>query len=183
MKVKVIPTGVHGMLDYLASGVNLAFPRLLGLQDAPWAATVPRLDGLAGLGYSLITDYELGAFRALPMPTHLALDAAKGLFMASSPWLFGFAKNGTRYWLPHVLMGTADVVAVSSSPTGTTMLARFTPGLLSSALGLRRHRSKLTHARDPAFRRASAQKREDSSDTRPEQQPLNECPFSLAPSP
>jgi hypothetical protein len=66
MKVKVIPTGVHGMLDYLASGVNLAFPRLLGLQDAPWAATVPRLDGLAGLGYSLITDYELGAFRALP---------------------------------------------------------------------------------------------------------------------
>jgi hypothetical protein len=117
MKVKVIPTGVHGMLDYLASGVNLAFPRLLGLQEAPWAATVPRLDGLAGLGYSLITDYELGAFRALPMPTHLALDAAKGLFMASSPWLFGFAKNGTRYWLPHVLMGTADVVAVVTTKT------------------------------------------------------------------
>lgn len=117
MNARVIPTRVHGVLDYLASGVNLAFPRLLGLQDAPWAATVPRIDGVAGLAYSLITDYELGAFRTLPMPAHLALDAAKGLFMALSPWLFGFAKNGTRYWLPHVLMGTADVVAAVTTRT------------------------------------------------------------------
>ena len=111
MNARIIPTGVHGVLDYVASGVNLAFPRLLGLQDAPWAATVPRIDGLAGLAYSLLTDYELGALKALPMPAHLAFDAAKGLFMALSPWLFGFAKNGTRYWLPHVVMGAADVVA------------------------------------------------------------------------
>ena len=117
MNVGVIPTRVHGALDYLAGGANLAFPRLLGLQDAPWAATVPRIDGVAGLAYSLLTDYELGAFRALPMPAHLALDAAKGLLMALSPWLFGFAKNGTRYWLPHVLMGTADVVAAVTTRT------------------------------------------------------------------
>ncbi len=117
MKARVIPTGVHGVLDYLASGVNLAFPRLLGLQDAPWAATMPRINGVVGLAYSLLTDYELGAFRALPMPAHLALDAAKGLFMALSPWLFGFAKNGTRYWLPQVLMGTADVVAAVTTRT------------------------------------------------------------------
>ncbi len=110
MNVRIIPTGVHGALDYLASGVNLAFPRLLGLHDAPWAATAPRIDGAAGLGYSLITDYELGVLKALPVPAHLALDAAKGLFMVLSPWLFGFAKNGTRYWLPHVLVGSADVV-------------------------------------------------------------------------
>src|SRR5215204_6706989 len=117
MKVRVIPTGVHGALDYLASGANLAFPRLLGLQDATWAALVPRIDGAAGAGYSLITDYELGALKVLPMPAHLAFDAAKGAFMASSPWLFGFAKNGTRYWLPHVLMGTADVLAAMTTKT------------------------------------------------------------------
>jgi hypothetical protein len=117
MNVRIIPTGVHGALDYLASGINLAFPRLLGLHDAPWAATVPRIDGAAGLGYSLITDYELGVLKALPVPAHLALDAAKGLFMALSPWLFGFARNGTRYWLPHVLMGTADVVVAVTTRT------------------------------------------------------------------
>ena len=117
MKVRVIPTGVHGALDYLASGANLAFPRLLGLQDATWAALVPRIDGVAGAGYGLFTDYKLGALRVLPMPVHLALDAAKGVFMAASPWLFGFAKKGTRYWLPHVLMGVADVLAAATSKT------------------------------------------------------------------
>jgi hypothetical protein len=117
MKVRVIPTGLHGALDYLASAANLAFPRLLGLQDATWAALVPRIDGVAGAGYGLFTDYELGALRVLPMPTHLALDAAKGVFMAASPWLFGFAKKGTRYWLPHVLMGAADVLAAVTSKT------------------------------------------------------------------
>jgi hypothetical protein len=117
MKVRVIPTGLHGALDYLASGVNLAFPWLFDLRDEPWAALVPRINGVAGAGYGLFTDYELGAFRALPMPVHLALDAAKGVFMAASPWLFGFAKKGTRYWLPHVLMGVADVLAAASSKT------------------------------------------------------------------
>jgi hypothetical protein len=35
--------------------------------------------------------------------------------MASSPWHFGFAKNGIRYWMPHVLMGTADALAAITS--------------------------------------------------------------------
>jgi hypothetical protein len=117
LELSVIPTSVHGVLDYLASGINLVFPKVLGLHDAPWAALVPRIDGAAGAGYSLITDYELGAFKVLPMPTHLVFDAAKGLFMAASPWLFGFAKNGTRYWLPHVLMGTADVAVALATRT------------------------------------------------------------------
>jgi hypothetical protein len=72
---------------------------------------------VAGAGYSLITDYELGALKVLPMPTHLAFDAAKGVFMAASPWLFGFAKKGPRYWLPHVLMGSADVLAAIATKT------------------------------------------------------------------
>ena len=44
MNLRVIPTNIHGVLDYLASGVNLAFPGVLGLHDgAPWAALVPRI--------------------------------------------------------------------------------------------------------------------------------------------
>ena len=41
MNLRLIPTRVHGVLDYLASGVKLAFPGLLGLHDAPWATLVP----------------------------------------------------------------------------------------------------------------------------------------------
>lgn len=117
LKLRVIPTSVHGMLDYLASGANLAFPALLELDDAPAAALIPRLDGIAGMSYSLITDYEFALLKILPMPIHLIFDAAKGALLASSPWLFGFAKNGPRYWLPHVLMGTADILAAMTSKT------------------------------------------------------------------
>ena len=35
MNLRLIPTSVHGVLDYLASGINLAFPGLLGLHDFP----------------------------------------------------------------------------------------------------------------------------------------------------
>ena len=56
MKVRVIPTGLHGALDYLASGANLAFPWLFDLRDEPWAALVPRINGVAGGGHGLFTN-------------------------------------------------------------------------------------------------------------------------------
>jgi hypothetical protein len=70
MNLRVIPTGVHGVLDYLAGGINLVIPGLLGLhEEAPWAALVLRIDGVAGASYSLVTGYELGAFKVLcPCP-------------------------------------------------------------------------------------------------------------------
>lgn len=97
---------------------DLVFPRLFRLEGALRAALVPPIAGAVGTGYSLIITYQLGVLKVLPMPAHLAFDAAKGVFMASSPWLFGFARNGTRYWLPHLLMGMADVLAAATSKTG-----------------------------------------------------------------
>jgi hypothetical protein len=75
---------------------------------------------LAGGGaalYSMLTDYELGAVKLVPMPVHLALDAASGAFLASSPWLSGFAKEGSRYWLPHVLVGATEMLAAAMTKT------------------------------------------------------------------
>jgi hypothetical protein len=51
------------------------------------------------------------------MRAHLAFDAGKGVLTVLSPWLLSFARNGTRYWLPHVLMGTADVAVAITSKT------------------------------------------------------------------
>ncbi len=117
MSLRMIPTGVHGAIDYLTGGMLLAAPKVLGISDDPRAALVLRSAGGGALVYSLITDYELGLLRLLPMPAHLALDAASGVLVAASPWLFGFAGRGPRYWLPHVLVGATEVLAATTTRT------------------------------------------------------------------
>lgn len=117
MSIRLIPTRVHGVIDYLTSGTLLAAPELFRLKDVPSAALTLRLTGAKAAAYSLLTDHELGLVRLIPMPVHLALDAASGAFLASSPWLFGFAKNGTRYWLPHTLIGVGEILAAITTKT------------------------------------------------------------------
>jgi hypothetical protein len=114
---RVIPTGMHGLLDYAASGINLLVPSLLGLESSSPSARALRLAGTAGAAYSLFTDYELGVVRVLPMRSHLTLDALKGVLLASSPWLVGYAGGGARHWLPHVLIGASDVLTAAISRT------------------------------------------------------------------
>ncbi len=95
--MRMIPTQVHGALDYLTGTTLLSAPKVLGLNDVPTSARVLRLAGGGATLYSLLTNYELGRAKLLPMPAYLAIDAASGAFLASSPWLFGFAKEGPRY--------------------------------------------------------------------------------------
>ncbi len=120
MSLRIIPTQVHGMLDYLTGSALLAAPGLLGIKDDPRAALTLRLAGGGATAYSLLTDYELGLVRLLPMPAHLALDAISGALLASSPWLFGFAERGARYWLPHALVGAAEILAAATSKTAAS---------------------------------------------------------------
>ena len=110
MSLHVIPTSVHGMIDYAAAGALYATPALLGLGDVPASARTLRLAGGAAIASSLLTDYELGVVKVMPMPVHLTLDIASGALIAASPWLFGFAENGPRHRWPHALMGATEVL-------------------------------------------------------------------------
>jgi hypothetical protein len=115
--MRIIPTQIHGVLDYATGGVLLSAPNLLGLGGVPSSARVLRLAGGVAALYSMLTDYELGAVKLVPMPAHLALDAASGALLASSPWLLGFAREGPRYWLPHVLVGATEMLAAATTKT------------------------------------------------------------------
>ncbi len=110
MSLRVIPTNLHGVIDYLAGGALYATPALLGLSDVPASARTLRLASGAAVATSLLTDYEVGVVKLVPMPVHLTLDVMSGALIAASPWLFGFARNGSRYWLPHALMGATEVL-------------------------------------------------------------------------
>jgi hypothetical protein len=71
----------------------------------------------AAIASSMLTDYEPGVVKVVPMPAHLTLDVDSGALMAASPWLLGFAENGQRHWLPHALMGTSEVLIALMSKT------------------------------------------------------------------
>lgn len=115
--MRFISTRTHGAIDYATGAGLLAAPALLGIGDEPAAARVLRAAGLAATAYSLLTDYELGVAGVIPMPAHLAMDAASGALLAASPWLLGFADKGPRYRLPHVAVGAAEILAALTSKT------------------------------------------------------------------
>ena len=116
---EVIPTKVHGVVDYATSGALLAAPELFRLKDVRSSALTPRVAGAAATAYSALTDYELGVVKALPMKAHLALDAASGALLAASPWVLGNRKHGVRHWLPHTVVGLSEVaVALTSRSDG-----------------------------------------------------------------
>jgi drug/metabolite transporter (DMT)-like permease len=102
----LIPTRVHGILDYLLGLLLIASPWIFGFNDEDTAKWVPIIIGAAVLVYSLLTDYELGAVRAIPMPVHLLLDFAGGVVLAASPWIFGFSDD---VWAPHLVLGLIEI--------------------------------------------------------------------------
>jgi hypothetical protein len=119
MLASLIPTRVHGILDYLMGVLLIAAPWLFGFADVRPAMMIFVVLGISVIIYSLITDYELGAARVLPMPVHLWLDLLSGLLLAASPWLFGFAD---RIAWPHVTFGLLEVgAALVSSRVPSTM--------------------------------------------------------------
>src|SRR5215212_2541579 len=80
--MKKLSTRAHAILDYVVGGAMMTPPRMMG-----WSPRVTRLFTAAGGGamvYSLMTKYELGALRVLPMKAHLAMDAVSGAALIGS---------------------------------------------------------------------------------------------------
>ena len=109
----VISTKTHGVLDYASAGALVALPRLLGLNRQ--ATTLLTGAGLGTLVYSLLTDYELGAVRALPMQAHLALDAGSGAMLALASLLLPGQSTGVRSLL--LGLGAFELFASASTET------------------------------------------------------------------
>ena len=103
--MNLLPTRIHGFVDYMTAAALIALPVAFryGAGAQTW---LPMLLGCGVLSYSLITDDELGLTPVVPMPMHLAFDAAGGLLLAASPWIFGFADV---VWIPHVAVGLFEV--------------------------------------------------------------------------
>ena len=119
--MRVIPTQIHGIIDYLTGGLLIAVPYLLGFADGSAAQWVPQLVGVAIIGQSLMTQYELSIAKIIPMPTHLMLDMGVGAVLAASPWLFGFSE---QVYLPHLIVGLSEIAIALISENRAPRSAR-----------------------------------------------------------
>ena len=117
MKLRVVPTSIHAVTDSVTGPALAAAPTFLRMRAGGASALVPRIAGAGATAYGSVTDYELGVRRLIPMRVHLILDAASGTALAAAPWLFGSAKRGKRYWLPHALVGATEVALAVTTKT------------------------------------------------------------------
>jgi len=108
--MRFIPTRIHGFLDYIVGVALIAAPWIFQFSDNTAATAVAIVLGIGLILYSLLTDYELGVFRVVPMSVHNLFDIAAGIVLIASPWIFGFADEDANFWAPHVIVGAAAIV-------------------------------------------------------------------------
>jgi hypothetical protein len=112
--MRIIPTKIHGILDYAMGLLLIASPWIFDFARDGAETWIPVILGVSTILYSLFTNYELGISGKISMKAHLGIDMVSGIFLAVSPWLFGFADY---VYLPHVILGLTEVVAVLLSKT------------------------------------------------------------------
>lgn len=128
--MKIISTRTHGYLDYIVGVLLIAAPWVFDFARNGAETWVPVILGIGTILYSLLTDYELGAFHLIPMRTHIKLDIAGGFLLAVSPWLFGFAEY---IWQPHLLLGIVEIAVA--------LMTKREPGVRNEPAGRNIHRT------------------------------------------
>ena len=116
MNIRFIPTRVHAALDYATGASMLALPTLLRLDETA-SARATRGWGVIATLSGLVTKHELGVWRVLPMPLHLATDAVGGAVLATIPVLTGEIRSERRNWLPPLVAGTMEIVLALTTAT------------------------------------------------------------------
>lgn len=109
--MNIISTKAHAILDYALVLLLFLSPRLFKLMDYsdtnPAVWIVPSSIAVLIASSAVMTDYEGGLFRWLPMQFHLYADLALGFILAISPWLFGFADFA---FFPHLIIGVVIII-------------------------------------------------------------------------
>jgi len=106
--MRFISRKVHAVLDYIVGVLLIASPWLFNFADIAGAKWVAIIIGIVMLGMALLTDYEGGVRKIIPMSGHLTMDVIAGILLIASPWLFNFSEY---VYLPHVIIGILEIGA------------------------------------------------------------------------
>ncbi|QNF34631.1 SPW repeat protein [Adhaeribacter swui] len=120
--MRIIPTRIHGILDYLVGIILIASPWVFDFNNGGAETWVPVIVGIMVLLQTIMTDFEVGIIRKIPMVSHLRMDLFVGLFLAASPWIFNFHEV---VWEPHVIFGIFSILA--------SLMTRTVPATVTNA--------------------------------------------------
>jgi hypothetical protein len=118
----LISTKTHAIGDYAGGALMIVAARLPFVRDRRASALLSAA-GAGTLVAGALTDYELGLWRKLPMPVHLALDAAAGALMTASGFALRGAGAGFGSWAPHAVVGIGQMAGAAVTdrvPSGQT---------------------------------------------------------------
>ena len=111
--MRIIPTWLHGVLDYVSGFTLILLPRMLGW--SPTVTTILTGLGIATLLFSALTRYELGIMRWIPMGIHLVLDLLSAGFLFVAGMSLQNISDAERMFL--FGFGIFEVIAVVLSRT------------------------------------------------------------------
>lgn len=119
MRIQAIDSTLHGVTDYTVGATLLTvLPRAAGIEGTESAKQI-RASGAFHAGYSVLTDYRLGAVKLIPYKAHLALDALGAIALAATPFVTGQWKKGRKHWVPHVALAGFELMSLAmSDPSG-----------------------------------------------------------------
>jgi hypothetical protein len=89
--MKIINSRLHGIIDYLVVLFLWASPTLFGLTGF----TGNIIYGLGGIHLilTIVTDFELGLIKWIPLKIHGWIELVVGLVLLASPWILGVSEN------------------------------------------------------------------------------------------
>lgn len=103
--MNLLSSSVHTVIGIIVGLALIFAPSLFGFADMGTPATVAFGVGIFILLSELTSTSPVSLLKLIPMPIHLMIDIATGLFLIASPWLIGFAQLPTNAWMPHVIAG------------------------------------------------------------------------------
>lgn len=105
--MRFIQMSAHNVIDYIYGALISASPWLMGFAGNGAETYIPLAAGLAIVILSLLTNYRYSLKKTVAYNAHLTLELIVGIFLAASPWLFGFYKG---IYLPHLISGMTGVL-------------------------------------------------------------------------
>jgi hypothetical protein len=110
--VRFINTKAHALIDYILGLILVFLPWGFRFENEKTATFIMVTCGVFISLLAMFTKFEYSVFQVIDLLTHYRLDLAAGIFLAVSPWIFGFS---AEVFKPHLVFGLTHLVIAALS--------------------------------------------------------------------